>query len=402
MKGQIEINNSELQTPNFALPLGWRWVKLREVCSSTENRDPRTTPDLPFRYVDISSIDNHSKEIVEARTILGKDAPSRARQVIKANDVLVATTRPNLNAIALVPEELNDEICSTGFSVLKPTELIYPAFLFAFVQTQYFINTVSGQVKGMLYPAVTDNQVRNVYLPLPHLPEQKRIAGKIQELMQEVERARTACEKQLEGAKSLQAAYLREVFESEGAKKWVRKRLEEVCQIIMGQSPPSDSYNKERVGLPFFQGKADFGAYSPTPQVWCSNPIKISEANDVLISVRAPVGPINMADQKCCIGRGLTALRGNININSWFVFFYFRSIENDWEGRGSTFDAIRKKDLEAILIPCPSLSEQNIVTSYLKQKFKEIENLQSAIRNQQSALNSLPQSILRKAFRGEL
>ncbi|MEW6377811.1 MAG: restriction endonuclease subunit S [Thermodesulfobacteriota bacterium] len=397
-----ETNNSELQTPNSELPPGWRWVKLGEVCSRTENRDPRTTPDLPFRYVDISSIDNHSKRIIEARIIQGKDAPSRARQVIKANDVIVATTRPNLNAVALVPEELDNEICSTGFCILRPTELIDPSFLFTFVQSKYFIEEISGQVRGMLYPAVTDNQVRNVYLALPSLSEQKRIAAKIQELMQEVERARSACEKQSEAAKALADAYLREVFESEGAKKWERKKLGEVCEIIMGQSPPSNSYNKERAGLPFFQGKADFGVYSPMPQVWCSNPMKISEANDILISVRAPVGPVNMADQKCCIGRGLTALRGNININSWFVFFYFRSIENNWEGRGSTFDAIRKKDLEGISIPCPSLSEQNIATSYLKQKFEEIENLQSAIQNQQSALSALPQSILRKAFSGEL
>src|SRR3989304_9077475 len=164
---------------------GWRLARLGEVCISTENRDPRITPDLPFRYVDISSVDNRSKRIIQARTILGKDAPSRARQLIKANDLLVATTRPNLNAVALVPEELHNEICSTGFCVLRPTEVINSLFLFFFVRTQYFIDRISGsgQVRGMLYPAVTDNQVRNVYISLPPLPEQKRIAAKLQELM---------------------------------------------------------------------------------------------------------------------------------------------------------------------------------------------------------------------------
>jgi type I restriction enzyme S subunit len=193
----------------------WERKRLGEVCVSPRNRDPRTTPDLPFRYVDISSVNNLSKRIIEARTVLGKDAPSRARQIIKANDILAATTRPNLNAVALVPKELDNEICSTGFCVLRPTEFIDPLFLFAFVQSQRFVETISGEVRGMLYPAVTDNQVRNVYIPLPPIPEQRRIASDLERAMKEVEKLRTAIEKQLEAINALPQAILRKAFGGE-------------------------------------------------------------------------------------------------------------------------------------------------------------------------------------------
>lgn len=84
---EMDKNNSAIPNPNSALPEGWRWVSLGEVCGEAENWDPRLLPDTHFRYIDISSIDSTSKRIIEARTILGKDAPSRARQLVKANDV---------------------------------------------------------------------------------------------------------------------------------------------------------------------------------------------------------------------------------------------------------------------------------------------------------------------------
>lgn len=227
-----------------SLPKNWRWVKLGEVCDSAEKRDPRIFPDTSFRYVDISSIDNKSKLIFEARTILGKEAPSRARQVIRTNDVIVATTRPNLNAVALVSKELNSEMCSTGFCVLRPAEVIYPRYLFMFVQSEYFVDTISDKVKGMMYPAVTDGQVRSIFLPLPPAKEQRRIATELEESFQGVNRAKESCQKQLEAANALPSSYLREVFESPEAKKWERKRLGEVCEAesgIWGDEPNGSS-----------------------------------------------------------------------------------------------------------------------------------------------------------------
>ena len=89
--------------------------------------------------------------------------------------------------------------------------------------------------------------------------------------------------------------------------------LKDLCNINMGQSPPSETYNKNGEGLPFFQGNADFGKKFPNPKIYCGNPIKIAEKNDILISVRAPIGAINFANEKSCIGRGLAAITVNLN-----------------------------------------------------------------------------------------
>src|SRR5207244_9136718 len=122
------------QNTERELPDGWHWVRLDEVCEhKTGVREPRREAEKPVRYVDITSVDIKAKRIVEAKTVLGKDAPSRARQVIRSADVVVSTTRPNLNAVALVPPELDDQICSTGFCVLRAKPGLDSDYLFASV-----------------------------------------------------------------------------------------------------------------------------------------------------------------------------------------------------------------------------------------------------------------------------
>ena len=93
-------------------------------------------------------------------------------------------------------------------------------------------------------------------------------------------------------------------------KRWVSSRLGDVAEIVLGQSPPSSTYNENENGLPFYQGKLEFGNIYPSPQKWCTEPKKIAEKGDVLISVRAPVGPTNICPERSCIGRGLAAIRG--------------------------------------------------------------------------------------------
>lgn len=194
----------------------WQKRKLGEVCENyTGTKDPRKSPEISFQYVDISSVDNINKRITESRKILGKDAPSRARQVIFADDVIVATTRPNLNAVALVPEKLNDEICSTGFCVLRPSDEINRDFLFAFVQSPYFIESLSDLVKGALYPAVTDKQVKQQTISLPPIEEQRKIAERINEQIQAAETLKKSLTEKLEAVKKLPAALLRKAFAGE-------------------------------------------------------------------------------------------------------------------------------------------------------------------------------------------
>lgn len=143
--------------------------------------------------------------------------------------------------------------------------------------------------------------------------------------------------------------------------------LSEVAKIMMGQSPPSSTYNDRGDGLPFFQGKADFGAMHPTVRVFCNRPARIAEVGDILISVRAPVGPTNIADRRSCIGRGLAALRPSPDLDVRFLLYFLRYREPVIAklGLGSTFDAISREDLDELLVPLPSIADQRRIAATL-------------------------------------
>lgn len=146
--------------------------------------------------------------------------------------------------------------------------------------------------------------------------------------------------------------------------------LKEVCRIKMGQAPASDSYNDNGEGIPFFQGNADFGERYPVARKWCLNPIKIAEPEDILISVRAPIGALNYAREECCIGRGLAALtpdRSKVSPEFMFWLLKGKNAELNRQGTGSTFKAISRKVLEEILVPGISLDQQKKYSEILRK-----------------------------------
>jgi type I restriction enzyme S subunit len=151
---------------------------IRDLVKKTHHLDPKKLGQDSFTYVDISSVDKDTKRITEPQTLLVGDAPSRARKEIKENDVLVATVRPNLNGVAIVPSQYDNQIASTGFCVLRSdTEQLDPNYLFYFTQTDYFISHLTELSTGAGYPAVSDEDILDARIPLPPLTEQKRIAS---------------------------------------------------------------------------------------------------------------------------------------------------------------------------------------------------------------------------------
>jgi type I restriction enzyme S subunit len=172
-------------------------------------------------------------------------------------------------------------------------------------------------------------------------------------------------------------------------------------KIIMGQSPPSSTYNEKGQGLPFLQGKMEFGEIHPSPTLYCSRPIKIAEQNDVLISVRAPVGDVNVAPYKLCIGRGLAAIRFNSEkTNNWFYFYYLQKIKNFLEnlGKGSTFKAITREDLENLKVPYPPLLEQQKIAEVLLIIDKIIQKTNEIIAKTERLKKGLMQELLTKGI----
>lgn len=150
-------------------------------------------------------------------------------------------------------------------------------------------------------------------------------------------------------------------------KNGVEKQLDEVADIIMGQSPLSQSYNIDKKGLPFYQGKTEFrDIYIKESNIYCNSPIKIAEKNDILMSVRAPVGDVNIAIHKSCIGRGLASIRAK-KIDYLYLFYLLKEQKTKIEkmGVGSTFKAINKNNISSLKISIVEMNKQNKIKKYL-------------------------------------
>ena len=177
-------------------------------------------------------------------------------------------------------------------------------------------------------------------------------------------------------------------------------KLKDCCTIIAGQSPESKYYNSNGDGLPFFQGKADFGELYPSIRVYCSQPTKIAEKDDILLSVRAPVGPTNLAPCKVCIGRGLTAIRPSEVLLTRYVLLFFRYFEAQLasKGTGTTFKAITQDVVKNLEIPIPPLPEQERIVARIEELFSQLDAGVETLKKTKAQLAVYRQAVLKEAF----
>jgi type I restriction enzyme S subunit len=214
------------------LPNDWHRQKIGLLCEPIRSVYPQRKGDGEFQYVDITSVSSVEKEIKETQVITNTAAPSRARQEIAYNDVIVSTVRPNLNAVALVPEALSNQICSTGFCVLRAKpDLLDPEYLFYWVQFPPFVQLLTSKARGIGYPAVSDSDVKNSQIPLPPLSEQRRIAA----ILREADGLRRLRRRADERARDLLPALFQEMF-SQRREGWRERRLGDLFSLEAGRS----------------------------------------------------------------------------------------------------------------------------------------------------------------------
>ena len=183
-------------------------------------------------------------------------------------------------------------------------------------------------------------------------------------------------------------------------KGWEIKKLGEVCKVIAGQSPKSKYYNNKGDGLPFYQGKKEFTEkFIGEPTKWTTKITKEAIKDDVLMSVRAPVGPINFATQKICIGRGLASIRAGKQIDKEFLFNFLLKHEDEIvENAGAVFNSINKKQIEEIPIPIPPLPEQKRIVAILDRAFSAIDRSRNIAEQNLNNAKELFESYLNRIF----
>ncbi len=204
-----EATNGFKETEIGPIPVDWEVVPLREVTEKAQTRDPRKTLGETFRYIDVSSVSNETYHVQGWKEYKGHEAPSRARKVVETRDTIFATVRPYLRNIAQVPSHLHNEICSTGFCVIraKPGKA-EPDYLFYVTLSDAFIARVVAQQRGSSYPAVSDEVVLSELIPLPPLPEQRRIAH----VLSTIQRAIAAQDALIAAARELKRSLMQRLF----------------------------------------------------------------------------------------------------------------------------------------------------------------------------------------------
>ena len=185
---------------------------------------------------------------------------------------------------------------------------------------------------------------------------------------------------------------------------WVECELKDFANANMGQSPASSTYNENKIGIPFFQGRAEFGRDYPTVRKWCSKPTKIADVGDILLSVRAPVGTTNICPEKSCIGRGLAAIKGLCNIDNKFIRYLLTRYEYKMHlvATGTTFKAISSDNLKQLNLPLPPLNEQKRIVEKIEEEFRKIDEGVEKLKLAQEQIKQYRQSVLKSAFGGNL
>lgn len=192
---------------------GWEEKKLGEVLVKTETVDPTKNPDTEFTYLDVSSVNKESKEIETPTVLLGKDAPSRAKKLIRTGDVIFATVRPTHSRVALISEEFDEQVCSTGYFVLRTKESVNNKLVFYFLLTKSFNEQMEKLQKGASYPAVTDNDVKGISFRFPKSKEtQQTIVRQLDALRAETQKLEAVYQKKIDDLEELKKSILQKAF----------------------------------------------------------------------------------------------------------------------------------------------------------------------------------------------
>lgn len=216
LKNTKELFGSYLNSMFDNIDEGWEEKTLGEVIQKTETVDPSKNPDESFIYIDVSSVNNERFEIEGASIVKGKNAPSRARKLIKTNDVIFATVRPTLKRVAIIAEEYNEQVCSTGYIVLRANDIINHRIIFYFLLTDKFISQMDKLQKGASYPAVTDTDVKCQIIPFPKsVTEQESIVKRLDAISFETKKLEVIYKQKLNDLEELKKSILRKAFNGE-------------------------------------------------------------------------------------------------------------------------------------------------------------------------------------------
>ncbi|HHQ4688255.1 restriction endonuclease subunit S [Aeromonas veronii] len=389
---------------------GWVTKTLGEILEKTETTNPTNKPDSEFDYIDVSSVSNITFSVETTQTLKGKDAPSRARKLVRENDVIFATIRPTLKRIAIVPKELDQQICSTGYCVLRAKPEIDHRFLFYSLFTASFMGQMESLQKGASYPAVTEGEVKAQSFSFPPLPEQQRIVAILDEAFEAIAAARTNTEQNRQNARSLFESYLQSVFRQHG-NGWVERSFSEVCEISSTLVDPRQDEYLEQLHIGGANIEAKTGKLLELRTAREENLISgkfIFDESMVLYSkIRPYLMKVVRPDFKGLCSADIYPLSpksGLLDRN--YLFHMLLSPQfTDYANAGSAragMPKVNRGHLFSYRCFFPPIEQQIEFAASLDALHEETQCLESLYQRKIAALDELKQSLLQQAFSGKL
>lgn len=399
----------------------WKEYKVEEFCEVIGGGTPSTKEDSYYggeiSWITPRDLTNHKNRFISRgeRNITQLGLKNSSARILPKNSILL-TSRAPIGYLAIA----ENEVCTNqGFKslIVNPKKADYN-FVYYLIKSN--VERIKGLGTGTTFAEISGSVVKNLKFSIPDLPTQTAIAAILSSLDDKIE-LNNKINKELETlAQTLFKQWFidfefpnenGEPYKSSGGemveselgeipKGWEVKTLKDEFNLNMGQSPKGDTYNEIGEGVIFFQGRSDFGFRFPSVRKYTSDPKKVAKKFETLISVRAPVGDINMAETECCIGRGLGSIS---HPNSFFSYTYYKmlSIQDElksYDNEGTVFGSINKETLGNIKNIIPPLGKAEEYNNLILNKDSLVYNL--SCENQE--LNNLIDTLLPKLISGEL
>lgn len=348
-----------------------------------------------YRYLRITDIkDDGTLSDSDAKSV---DEENASDYLLQPNDIVFARTGASVGRNYFYDGE-DGPLVYAGFLIkysIDPSK-VNPKYVKYYCLSDAYKGWVSGHSSGSTRGNINEKTFGALEIPLIDRDLQDKAVQILESISRKI-RTNDQINKNLQ-AQAIEI--YRDMFMDNIDENWVAGKLSDIAQITMGQSPKGDTYNELGKGSVFYQGRAEFGNRFPTRRLYTTDPKRMAEENDVLMSVRAPVGDINVAYEKCCIGRGLGAIH-SLNGHQSFVLytmFSLRPVVNRYNGEGTVFGSINAKALNEIEVSIPDAEAMD--------KFEAVvEPIDAQIRKnyqENCRLQDIRDSLLPRLMSGEL
>ncbi len=396
----VIVPNGYKQTKVGVIPEDWEVLRLKDITKIETGKTPLrknqlfwnngtinwiTTTEVNQKYIDISS-EKITKLALEKLKI----------KLMPINTIVLAMygqgkTRGKV-ALLKIESTINQ-----AFASIKPNEKYCTNFLFNYLDKSY--HKIRDLSHGSNQENLNLDIIKFIYIPFPPLKEQEKIA----QILSTWDDAIIKQEALIKAKETLKKGLMQKLLSGEVRfdgffDEWEDKKLCEVAYIIMGQSPSSDSYNEEQIGMPLIQGNADCKNRKTKPRTYTTAITKECKIGDIIMTVRAPVGAISKSFHNACIGRGVCAIRPKDN--NEFLYHYLIEYEPKWYkySQGSTFTAVNSHDIKSLKIKLPKKEEQQKIAQILTLADKEITLLKSELE----ILKEQKRGLMQKLLSGEV